>query len=156
MQQTDAPGLVPQAKRILEEHRQLQERLEKIRSALSAPRESERAAVWLSDLAACLRELLPFLRAHFDQEEEGGLFERIQEVWPHAARACTRLQGEHGALLARLESLGAECEKAPLAEEELLSLAVRVRSLSADLASHEGRENELLCGSLDDAVAAQD
>lgn len=156
MRQTDAPGVVPQAEGILEEHRQLHGYLERVEAALSAPRPPEAAAVWLAGLAASLWELAPFLRAHFGREEEEGLFDQIQAAWPHTARVCDRLRSEHAVLLARLAGLRAESEAGPLTEEALGVLVSGVRSLSKDLSRHEELENELLCRSLDDSVAAQD
>jgi iron-sulfur cluster repair protein YtfE (RIC family) len=156
VRQTDAPGIAPQVHGILEEHTRLRGYLDVVEAALCAPRTSETAVAWLGALATALGDLAPFLRAHFAREEEEGLFDRIQATWPHAAHACERLQREHGGLLAKLERLRAESEAGGLAEEASFALAAGVRSLLKDLARHEELENELLCGSLDDAVAAQD
>jgi len=156
VRQTDVPELIHQAEGILDEHRRLHAYLERVEAALVFPRPARAAADWLAGLASSLGELGPFLRAHFGREEEEGLFDRIQATWPHAARACERLQGEHRILLARLERLQAESEARSLAEEALDALVAGVRSLLKDLARHEELENELLCGSLDDAMAAQD
>ena len=156
MRQTDAPKLVPQADGILEEHRQLHGYLEKVEAALSATQPPEAAVVRAAGLASSLGELVPFLRAHFEREEEEGLFDRIQAIWPHAAHACERLQGEHRVLLARLERLRAESEAGSVTGEALGVVVAGVRSLLKDLTRHEELENELICGSLDDAMAAQD
>lgn len=156
MRQTVSPEVVPQAERTLEEHRQLHGYLERVEVALSAPRPPEIAAVWLAGLTSSLSELAPFLRAHFGREEEGGLFDQIQATWPHAAHTCDRLLSEHPALLVRLAALRAESEAGPLTEEALDGLVSGVRSLLKDLSRHEELENELLYGSLDDAMAAQD
>ncbi len=155
MRQTDAREAVPQAEGILEEHRQLHSYLERVEAALSAP-PPEAAAVWLAGLASSLSALAPFLRAHFRKEEEEGLFDQIQATWPHAAHTCDRLLGEHPVLLVRLAGLRAESEAGPLTEEALDALVSGVRSLLKDLSRHEEVENELLYGSLDDAMAAQD
>ena len=156
VRQTDVPELIHQAEGILEEHRRLHAYLERVDTAVSAPRPPRAATDWLAGLASSLGELGPFLRAHFAREEQEGFFERIQATWPHAARACERLQSEHGVLLARHERLQAESEARSLTEEALDALVAGVRSLLKDLARHEELENELLCGSLDDAMAAQD
>lgn len=152
MRQTDAA--VPQADGFLEEHRRLRGHLEKVNAAVSATRPPEAAAV--PGLASTLGELAPFLRAHFAREEEEGLFDRVQAIWPHAAHACERLRGEHRVLLARLERLRAESEAGSVTEEALSTLRAGVRSLLKDLVCHEELENELICSSLDDAMAAQD
>lgn len=156
MSQTPTPRLIPQAEGVLEDHRRLHGHLEKIDAALCSLPPPETAAAWLADLASALRELLTLLQAHFAREEEGGFFERIQVAWPHTARACTRLQSEHGTLLARFQRLQAETEAGPLTGEALPVFVARAQSLSKDLARHEELENELLFRSLDDAIAAQD
>jgi iron-sulfur cluster repair protein YtfE (RIC family) len=154
MRQGDVPELASQAQGILEEHRQLHAYLETVEAVLSDLRRPEAAA--LAGLTSSLEKLVPLLRAHFAREEEEGLFDRVQATWPHAAHACERLQGEHRALLARLERLWTESEAKPVAADALGALVAEVRSLLKDLARHEELENQLICGSLDDAMAAQD
>jgi iron-sulfur cluster repair protein YtfE (RIC family) len=156
MFQTSTPRLTPQAEAVLEDHRRLHGHLERIDAALCSPPPPEAAAGWFAALATALRELLPLLQARFEREEEGGFFERIQVAWPHTARACARLQGEHGTLLARFQRLQADAEAGPLAAEAFPVFVGRARSLSKDLSRHEELENELLFRSLDDAIAAQD
>lgn len=147
---------ISQAERVLEEHRMLHGHLDGLEAALSATPTLEAAASFLAPLASRLQDLLPLLKAHFASEEEGGLFEEIEEAWPQAARVCARLRDEHGTLLARFERLRAETEAAPSGEGALQALVAHARSLLKDLAHHEEAENELLFRSLDDAVAAQD
>jgi iron-sulfur cluster repair protein YtfE (RIC family) len=136
----------------LEEHRRLHGYLEAVEAALSAS--APEAAV--SGLVSTLGQLGPALQAHFAREEEEGLFDGIQEAWPHAARACDRLRGEHPVLLARLERLQAEGKAGSVSEGALSTLLDGVRSFLKDLGRHEALENELMTGSLDDSVAAQD
>ena len=154
MGHTDAPDLVPPTGGILDEHRQLHAHLARVEVALSAAGSQEKVA--LAALASVLAELAPLLRAHFAREEEEGLFDRIQTAWPHAAAACERLLDEHKTLLARLERLRTDVEKGSATEVSLESLRTEARSLLKDLEHHEETENELIVGSLDDAVAAQD
>jgi hemerythrin-like domain-containing protein len=154
VRQADAPDLASQADGIVEEHRRLHVHLEKVEAALPAAGPPEAAAV--ARLASALAELAPFLRDHFAREEKEGLFERVQATWPHAAGACESLEGEHRTLLAGLERLQAESAAAPATEEAVSTLMAGARSLLKDLARHEEVENELIVGSLDDAMAAQD
>jgi hemerythrin-like domain-containing protein len=154
VRQADAPELDPQTGGFLEEHLRLHGYLEGVEAAVSATQPKEAP---VSSLASTLGQLGPFLQAHFArEEEEEGLFDRIQATWPHAARACERLQGEHRVLLARLERLRAEAEAGSASEQALSTLLDGVRSFLKDLRRHEALENELLTGSLDDAMAAQD
>lgn len=153
MPQADASEFDPQTDGFLEEHRRLHGYLEKVEAVLSATAPPEAA---LSSLAFALGRLAASLQAHFPREEAEGLFDRIQATWPHAARACERLQGEHGVLLARLERLRADVEAGPASEGALSTLFDGVRSFLTDVRRHEALENELIIGSLDDAMAAQD
>jgi hypothetical protein len=59
-------------------------------------------------------------------------------------------------LLARLERLQAEGKAGSVSEGALSTLLDGVRSFLKDLGRHEALENELMTGSLDDSVAAQD
>jgi hypothetical protein len=150
------PGRISAAKRVLEEHKELHSRLERIEAALAARPPSEDSAGWLAALVSQLQDVLPLLQAHFAYEEDAGLFERIVETWPETSRACARLRGEHGALLARFDRLRADATTGPTDEGALRRLTAEGRSLLGSLAHHEESENELLLRSIDDAVAAQD
>jgi iron-sulfur cluster repair protein YtfE (RIC family) len=151
MRPSDASEIVFRADRILEEHRQLHGHLRAVEAALSGL-----GPPGLAGLASSLADLAPFLEDHFETEEQEGLFETIQTTWPQATRACERLRGEHRTLLTRLEELRVVSAGPAVSEQALGALAAGTRSLLKDLARHEELENELLAGSLDDAVAAQD
>jgi iron-sulfur cluster repair protein YtfE (RIC family) len=152
VRQADAPDLAPPENGIVEEHRRLHVCLEKVEAALSVAPE----AAALAGLASALAELAPFLCAHFAREEKEGLFDRVQEAWPHAAGACERLVGEHRTLLARLERLQDESGAGLATEKAFSTLMAGARALVKDLVRHEELENELIVGALDDAMAAQD
>jgi hypothetical protein len=103
-------------------------------------------------VAARLDILRGRLAAHFGEEERAGLFDQIVEQAPGEARECTRLLGEHTALLHRLDDLrtaNPEARRRP-------AWGYAVRSLLGELSGHESRENEVLCRALDGSTGAQD
>ena len=153
MVELHASRRISRADAIVEEHKRLHgfvARLESFDWRAAPPSDG------VAELAACLHELVPLLEAHFVSEEQGGLFEEIQEAWPNSAHQCAHLRAEHGGLLARFERLRVEAESGTASAHVLADLVARTRAVCRDLARHEDAENELLCRALDDAVAGQD
>jgi iron-sulfur cluster repair protein YtfE (RIC family) len=134
------------AGKTLAEHRALHVLLDEI----------ERAA---ADTAAAADEVKPRLdslrerlAAHFEGEEQSGLFEQIMEEAPEQAHECEKLCNEHAGLLKQVDDLR-EADAATRADP---AWAQGVRSLLNALADHEARENEILTRALDGSVEAQD
>jgi hypothetical protein len=145
------PPVAPRAARTaVGEHRRLRELLAQVEDAFERP--SPRAGIGPDVVAARLDALRGPLRAHFEEEERGRLFEEIEERSPEQAPLCARLRAEHASILRRLDGLRAaspEGRRGPAWGRD-------VRSFLADLAGHEEVETELLTRTLDGSVAAVD
>ena len=132
------------AGKTLAEHRALHALLEEIEASASAG-----AAETLASRLETLRERLA---AHFDGEEQSGLFDQIQELAPEQAHECAKLCDEHLGLLRQLDELRAADSEARASG----AWTRGVRELLAHLAQHEATENELLTRVLDGSMEAQD
>jgi len=134
------------AERTLAEHRALHALLQEIQEAAADPGGAG------EPLVARLGTLRDQLDAHFDGEEESGLFEQIQELAPEQAHECARLCDQHRDLLNQLDEL-----RDASAETRASEAWTRgVRELLVQLDEHESRENELLTRVLDGSMEAQD
>ncbi len=151
-----AAGRLSQAESVLAQHKELHEVLGKIEAALADRPPVGDSAPWLGRLCSCLETLRPQLVAHFTHEEEGGLFEEIEEAMPESSNLCARLNREHGSLVARVVSLCAETSQGLGDEKALEALAGRCRVLLKELANHEALEDDLLFRALEGGIAAQD
>jgi hypothetical protein len=136
------------ADKTLAEHRALHALLGEIEKAAA----DESLAAADESLAGRLDTLRERLAAHFESEEQEGLFEQIEELTPEHAHDCAQLCEEHEGLLERLDGLRA----ADAATRGTLEWTKGVRGLLDDLASHEARENEILIRALDGGDEAQD
>ena len=133
------------AGKTLAEHRALHALLDEIEKASAGADAAE-------TLASRLDILRERLAAHFDGEEQSGLFEQIQELAPEQAHECAKLCDEHLGLLEKVDELRA-ADAAARAEP---GWGARVRAVLEDLSRHESRENEILMWALDGSVEAQD
>jgi hypothetical protein len=144
MAQSPSPG--SPAHKALADHRALHGLLDEIGRA------SADATTAAEALPPRLGALYERLARHFEDEETNGLFEQIQELAPEQARECSKLCDEHAGLLRRIDELRAT----DAATRGNPLWGASVRSLIADLARHESRENELLVRVLDGSIEAQD
>jgi hypothetical protein len=147
---TQAPVVPRAARTAVGEHRRLRELLAQVENAFAPV--SPRAGSGPDVVAARLDSLGGPLRAHFEEEERGRLFEEIEERAPEQAPLCARLRAEHAGLLRRLDSLrtaSPEGRRAAAWNRD-------VRAFLADLAGHEETETDLLTRTLDGSVAAAD
>jgi iron-sulfur cluster repair protein YtfE (RIC family) len=135
------------AGKTLAEHRALHVLLGEVEKATSDPA----AAAADAALTGRLDTLRERLAAHFQGEEESGLFEQIEEMAPEHAHDCESLCEEHEGLLSRLDEL-----RAVESGARDRTFTDGVRTLLDDLASHETRENEILTRVLDGGDQAQD
>jgi hypothetical protein len=134
------------ADKTLAEHRALHALLGEIEASADAGGDAPET------LVARLDTLRDRLAAHFDGEEQSGLFEQIRELAPEQAHECARLCDEHLDLLRQLDGLrGADAEARAAAD-----WTQGVRDLLAQLGDHEARENELLTRVMDGGDHAQD
>jgi hypothetical protein len=145
------PPVAPRAARTAAgEHRRLRELLAQVEDAFERP--SPRSGIGPDVVAARLDALRGPLRAHFEEEERGRLFEEIEERSPEQAPLCARLRAEHASILRRLDALrtaSPEGRRGPAWGHD-------VRSFLADLAGHEEIETDLLTRTLDGSTAAVD
>ena len=133
------------AGRTLAEHRVLHALLAEIEEETG--REGGAAAETLAEHLDTLRERLA---AHFEGEEQSGLFEQIRELAPEQAHECARLCDEHLDLLRQLDGLrGVDARASATWIQD-------VRTLLTRLGDHESRENEILTRVLDGSMEAQD
>jgi len=134
------------ASKTLAEHRALHALLEEIERA------STDTAAAADEVRPRLDTLREQLAAHFEGEEEGGLFEQIMEEAPEQAHECEKLCNEHAGLLERVDEL----RTADASTRADPAWGQDVRALLTALADHEARENEILTRALDGSVEAQD
>ena len=143
---TQSPSPDTPAAKTPAEHQALHALLEEIERASA----DTRAAA--DEVKPRLDTLRDQLAAHFEGEEEGGLFEQIVEEAPEQAHECQKLCDEHSGLLEKVDDLrsaDAETRADP-------GWGARVRAFLEDLSRHESRENELLIRVLDGSMEAQD
>jgi len=144
------PTVVSSARSVIHEHRELHVLLGEVEAALAPP--SPQATGGPDVVAARLDVLRGRLAAHFGEEEKAGLFDQIVEQDPAEATECSRLLGEHGDLLHRLDDLRAadpEARRRP-------TWVSAVRRFLDELCGHESRENEVLTRALDGSAGAPD
>jgi len=92
---------------IEEEHRQIGEMFEVIRSTMAGGRQN------LPLVRKQLHELTELLMAHFEHEEEGGYFAEVNEMAPHLTTAVDTLRDEHLTLLQNVLELRKNVNSAP-------------------------------------------
>jgi hypothetical protein len=89
-----------------------------------------------------LAELMPLMRAHFEEEEEpGGLYEELRADSPHRDGVITTLQSEHGRILHDAELLGQELEAL---QDSIARFQARKIAMIRALRRHERTENRLM------------
>lgn len=96
------------AARVLEEHRELRQRVAELRHFLEDPRPDLGARgshTWAAGLSQQLVSLHDQLFRHFRFEDTGGLVEEISFRHPRALNAIQELCGDHPKMLRKLRSL---------------------------------------------------
>jgi len=144
------------ARPLFTEHADLRRVLHRIESMLANPPDPAGRLPWLKDLCDRLREYKPRLDAHFAAEEDGGLFDEIEDHSPGAAEAARKFCAEHPELIGRLEDLIEAASRKAADDAGFQSLLAQARDLVHTLESHEERENDLLYRVLDGGDAALD
>lgn len=145
---TQGLSVTQAARRVVGEHDHLRRLLAQVEAAFG--RTEPHAGSGPDVVAARLDTLRGPLRAHFDESERSGVFERIQECAPRHARTCARLRKEHQLLIRLLDSLRTASpleRRGPVWPRE-------VRRFVEQLVRHEARETDLLNGTLDASMSA--
>jgi hemerythrin-like domain-containing protein len=138
------------ARRVVDEHDDLRRLLAQVEAAFGRP--EPHAGSGPDVVAARLDTLRGPLRAHFDETERAGVFERIQERAPQHAHTCARLRKEHQSLIHLLDALRTA---SPL-ERRGQIWPREVRRFVAELVRHEARETALLNGALGELLSLAD
>ncbi len=133
------------AQQVLEEHRELRKKKDRLREYLQKPRPeagTTGAHTWAAELARQLVALHDELFRHFRFEDEGGMVEEIRTRHPRATVDVERLVGEHPEMLRDIRKLMNEVltyseGRAP----EDPSLRYRVTALLNRLERHECEED---------------
>lgn len=139
---TQGPSVTQAARKLVGEHDHLRRLLLQIEAAFG--RAEPRAGSGPDVVAARLDTLRGPLRAHFDESERAGIFERIQERAPEHAPLCARLRREHQTLIHLLDVLRAASpveRRGPVWVRE-------VRRFIEELVGHEALETDLINGAL--------
>ncbi len=145
---TQGLSVTQAVRRVVGEHDHLRRLLAQVEAAFG--RAEPHAGSGPDVVAARLDTLRGPLRAHFDESERAGVFERIQECTPQHARTCARLRKEHQLLIRLLDSLRTASpleRRGPIWPRE-------VRRFVEQLVRHEARETALLNGALDESMSA--
>lgn len=96
------------AQQVLEEHRELRRKKDRLREYLREPRPEAGATgahTWAAGLARQLVTLHDELFRHFRFEDEGGMVEEIKTRHPRATAEVDRLVGEHPEMLREVRDL---------------------------------------------------
>lgn len=127
---------------LLAEHRELFMRMQAVRMALAdlRPPTAERFAA----LRAGLRELREHLRAHFQQEEQGGFMEESIARMPRLAPAAAAIMREHPGLLAELDALIERLSAGDISAESWARAGRDFERFSATMTAHERSENAVV------------
>jgi len=122
-------------KQILDDHRKIGQLTGKI-AAFESPEEA----------AGCLKQLLPLLERHFQQEEDemNGLHAEILERTPELHHTLRELKDEHMSLLERIRQLITAVQK----RERGADLRSLGQQLQQQLAAHEAKETAIFIDSI--------
>ncbi len=124
--------------RVLKEHRELQELLERIDEALAAKTASIEAVGQL------LGELGDRLVRHFSAEEEGGYFSEALLHAPQLVARANDLMAQHPKMCSRARDLLVELEPGKPAKDWWQETRERYDAFRAELVQHERGENRLI------------
>lgn len=127
---------------LLAEHRELFMRMQAVRTALAdlQPPTAQRFA----DLRAGLDELREHLRAHFEQEEQGGFMEESIARMPRLAPAVSAVMRQHPTLLAELDALIERLSGGDISGEAWARAGRDFEHFSATMTAHERSENAVV------------
>jgi iron-sulfur cluster repair protein YtfE (RIC family) len=133
---------------VLEEHRQLREMIAELRLFLEQPRPpvgEKGAHTWSTDLTKRLVSLHDALYRHFQEEEEGGMMEKLTESHPRATGAVEGLVHDHEQILADLRRcMAGAIDYADGVEPRNAALRTHLVTILDCLHRHEVAETDLI------------
>jgi iron-sulfur cluster repair protein YtfE (RIC family) len=130
----------------LAEHRRLHGLIRKAHAAIMQTGGPDRDAC-SADVAGVLRRLREELVHHFAEEEAGGCMDEAVSHCPHLAAEVTRIEAEHGELLAQLDRLIAQAldlDNGGNAVAKRVAFEHALDDLCQQLHAHEAAENAVL------------
>ena len=134
--------------KILDEHRELEEKILELRSTLRKPRPELGTAgshVWASEVSRKLVDLHDQLCRHFRYEEESGMMEDLMKRHPRASGQVDELRAEHSEMLAESRELVALLMAySEDSKSAGVGLRRRLGALLDLLGQHERHENSLI------------
>ena len=137
---------------ILDEHRQLRQRIEDLKTFLRDPRPApggSPARIWASHLSERLLQLHDQLCAHFHAEEESGALHELAHRHPWAFQGIQSLQSEHEHILRELRAiLSAAMVYAEGRTPESPHLRRWTLAVLDQLVRHEVEESDLIARSV--------
>lgn len=125
---------------LLAEHRQLDNEVRGIQSALRAVTMKQAPP---EDLLRRLLLLRDELRRHFTEEEAGGCLEEAVSRCPSVAWQADALQNQHPVLLRRLDHFIGRLQPALLPESRE-ELEPELKQFTRELLAHEAAENQIM------------
>lgn len=134
----------------LREHEALEKKLAYLNLQL------ERREVSLEEVVKLLERLRSFFIRHFQNEEDGGLFETVVERAPHLTRLADKLTHEHIELLARLDGLLKFARRGTGQPLCWRMLSLRLADFTKVLHRHESEENGMLQMAYTDDLGTKD
>lgn len=132
------------AEQALEAHRQLDEEIDELRTAIAADVGS-RPESWLAHCVECFRRFHTNLRRHIEIEESGGFMEPVVQRRPTLTPQVDQLRLEHRVMVDCCEGLEHDMQRTgTLKPEDADVLRARVHELLAALRKHEHTENAMV------------
>ncbi len=132
------------------EHNQLHEKLNRLAHLI------EKKAVTLEKVVELLKSLRKFFIAHFQKEEQSGLFELIEERAPHLNRVVRKVRGEHVELVQRMDGMLRFARRGTGQPLCWWMLNHRMQDLVVRLKQHESEENGMLQMAYADDLGTKD
>ncbi len=129
---------------VIDEHRELQSRLSKLRALVGAPQSAPEIAGGLIELAKQLRQMRERMEIHFAEEAAGGFLEEAVTRLPRLAESAANIEAEHPELLRRVDSALTLAEKADPSTEGWQHVRGAVEEFVRQMLAHEAKENRLL------------
>ena len=120
------------------EHEELQELVQSLNRRITGPPWSN------SMIPSLLRSLVIHFEAHFQGEEEGGIFDEILRAYPSLSPQVEQLIQEHRRMLMKADDLANRCHQGARSSENWKTLQTLYHELKIDFSEHEKREQDLL------------
>lgn len=116
----------------------------------------EKRSVSLDKIVELLDSLRSFFIAHFQKEEQNGLFDLVEKRAPHLSRRVRKLMQEHFDLVERIDGLLRFARRGTGQPLCWWMLNHRMQDLIAKLRQHESEENYVLQMAYTDDLGTKD